>query len=94
MILSYRDKRTRQFIEGKTIKAFQSFARQIEKRLAVLDAAPAKETLMLLPSNRFEALAGDRDGQYSIRINNQWRLCFEWPEDSTGPLNVEIVDYH
>ena len=78
MILSYRDKRTRQFVEGKLVKSFQSFARQIEKRLAILDAAPTKETLMLLPSNRFEALAGDRDGQYSIRINDPnycWGDC-------------------
>jgi len=94
VILNYRDKRTRQFAEGKAIKAFQSFARQAEKRLEILDAAPTKETLMMLPSNRFEALAGDRKGQFSIRINDQWRICFEWPEDSSGPLNVEIVDYH
>ncbi|EFO28789.1 toxin-antitoxin system, toxin component, RelE family [Roseibium sp. TrichSKD4] len=45
-----------------------------------------------LPSNRFEALSGDREGQFSIRINQQWRICFEWPDD--GPENVEIVDYH
>ena len=94
VILSYRDKRTRQFAEGKTVKAFQSFARQAEKRLEILDAAPTKEALTMLPSNRFEALAGDRKGQYSIRINDQWRICFEWPEDSSGPLNIEIVDYH
>jgi len=50
--------------------------------------------LAALPGNRFEALAGDRKGQYSIRINDQWRICFEWPEGSPGPLNVEIVDYH
>jgi proteic killer suppression protein len=50
--------------------------------------------LPALPGNRFEALAGDRKGQYGIRINEQWRICFEWPEGSPGPLNVEIVDYH
>lgn len=94
MILSYRDKRTTQFVEGKTVKVFQAIARQIEKRLEILDAAPTKEVLMLLPSNRFEALRGDREGQYSIRVNDKWRICFEWPEDSSGPLNVEIVDYH
>lgn len=49
---------------------------------------------MMLPSNRFEALRGDRKGQYSIRINQQWRICFEWLEDSPGPINVEITDYH
>lgn len=94
MILGYRDKRTREFAEGKVIKAFQSFARQAEKRLEILDAAPTKEALMMLPSNHFEALVGDRKGQYSIRLNGKWRICFEWPEGSSGPLNVEITDYH
>ena len=94
MIISYRDKRTRQFAEGEKVREFQGFARQAEKRLEILDAAPRKEALMLLPSNRFEALSGNRQGQYSIRINQQWRVCFEWPEDSPGPANVEIVDYH
>jgi proteic killer suppression protein len=47
-----------------------------------------------LPGNRFEALRGDRNGQYSIRINQQWRICFEWPDGAPGPSKVEIVDYH
>jgi len=50
--------------------------------------------LVVLPGNRFEALVGDRKGQYSIRVNDQWRICFEWPNRSLGPTNVEIVDYH
>ena len=50
--------------------------------------------LAVLPGNRLEALKGDRKGQYSIRINDQWRICFEWPGDAPGPSNVEIVDYH
>ena len=50
--------------------------------------------LAALPGNRFEALAGNRKGQYSIRVNDQWRLCFEWPDGAPGPSNVEIVDYH
>jgi proteic killer suppression protein len=49
---------------------------------------------MLLPSNRFEALGGDRKGQFSIRINQQWRVCFEWPEKQNRPCNIEICDYH
>jgi toxin HigB-1 len=77
MILSYRDKRTREFAEGKPVRAFQGFARQAEKR-----------------RNHFEALGGDRKGQYSIRINRQWRICFEWAEGTLGPSNVEITDYH
>ncbi|MCE7982395.1 MAG: hypothetical protein DYG89_14470 [Caldilinea sp. CFX5] len=47
-----------------------------------------------MPSNRFEALGGDRQGQYSIRINQQWRICFEWPDEEAEPFNIEIVDYH
>jgi toxin HigB-1 len=92
MIQSFRDKRTKQLFEGNRVPEFQAFARQVEKRLRVLDAADTLEALMMLPSNRFKALTGKRQGQYSIRINNQWRICFEW--GSAGPENVEIVDYH
>ncbi|MEO6391123.1 MAG: type II toxin-antitoxin system RelE/ParE family toxin [Pyrinomonadaceae bacterium] len=94
MIVSYADKRTRRFADGEVVKEFQAFARQAEKRLEILDAAPNKEALMMLPSNRFEALRGDRKRQFSIRINQQWRLCFEWPAGSPGPIRVEIADYH
>ncbi len=94
MILSYKDKKTEQFARGTFIKAFQGFERQAAKRLSILNAAPSLETLRALPSNRLEALRGDRAGQYSIRINQQWRLCFEWPDGQPGPGNVEIVDYH
>ncbi len=92
MIKSFKDKKTQQFYEGKRIPSFQSFSRQAEKRLRVLDAADTLEALMRLPSNRFEALKGDRKGQYSIRINDKWRICFEW--ETNSPINVEIVDYH
>jgi len=92
MIQSFKDKRTRRLFEGERVPAFQSFARQAEKRLRVLDAADRLEALIRLPSNRFKALGGDRLGQYSIRINDQWRICFEWLQD--GPYNVEITDYH
>ena len=92
MIQSFRDKRTKQLFEGNRVPEFQAFARQAEKRLRVLDAADTLEALMMLPSNRFKSLTGKRQGQYSIRINNQWRICFEW--GSAGPENVEIVDYH
>lgn len=94
MIRSYRDRRTRRFAEGERVKDFQSFAKQAEKRLEILDAAQSLEDLRGLPSNRLEALSGDRQGQYSIRINRQWRLCFEWLVGSDGPENVEITDYH
>ena len=92
MIKSYRDKKTRTFADGDFVKEFQGFSRQAEKRLEILDAAMNLNVLAVLPSNRFEALGGDRKGQYSIRINKRWRICFEWPDD--GPENVEITDYH
>ncbi|MBL8528760.1 MAG: type II toxin-antitoxin system RelE/ParE family toxin [Burkholderiales bacterium] len=94
MILTYRDKRTRDFAEGKRVQDFESFCRQAEKRLDVLDAATSLTDLRALPTNAVEALKGDRKGQYSIRINMQWRICFEWPEGQSGPSKVEIVDYH
>lgn len=62
-------------------------------KLDQLDAAISLSDLKL-PGNRLEMLKGDRRGQYSIRINDQWRICFEWPSASAGPVNVEIVDYH
>jgi proteic killer suppression protein len=59
-----------------------------------MEAAVSFRDLAALPGNRFEALAGDRKGQYSIRINDQWRICFEWPRGASSPSQVEIVDYH
>jgi proteic killer suppression protein len=94
MIVSYRDKKTERFAAGERVKEFSGFAQQAQKRLDRLDAATNLKDLVALPGNRFEALKGDRLGQYSIRINDQWRICFEWPEGSPGPVNVEIVDYH
>lgn len=94
MILSYRDKRSRQFADGDFVAAFQSFKKQVEKRLRILDAASSLADLAGLPSNHLEGLKGDRAGQFSIRINQQWRICFEWPAQAPGPSNVEIVDYH
>jgi proteic killer suppression protein len=94
MILSYRDKKTEQFAKGEFVKAFQGFEDQAARRLSILNAALSLDTLRALPGNRLEALRGDRAGQYSIRINQQWRICFEWPDGQTGPSNVEVVDYH
>ena len=94
MILGYRDRKTKRFAGGRFVKEFQGFAHQAAGRLAILNAAPSLETLRTLRSNRLEALGGDRKGQHSIRINRQWRICFDWPEGQSGPSNVEIVDYH
>ena len=92
MIGSFRDRNTRRFFEGHHVSAFQGFADQATRRLTLLDNAEALQDLAALRSNRLEALRGDRAGQYSIRINAQWRICFRWKDD--GPYDVEIVDYH
>ncbi|WP_159731134.1 type II toxin-antitoxin system RelE/ParE family toxin [Methylosinus sp. Ce-a6] len=94
MIVSYRDKRTERFARGETVREFSGFARQAELRLDRLAAAADLQDLAALGGNRLETLKGDRKGQFSIRINDRWRICFEWPKDSPGPRNVEIVDYH
>jgi toxin HigB-1 len=94
MCQKYKDKRTKRFAEGERVKEFQAFERQAYKRLEILEAAPNKKALMMLPSNHFEALGGNRQGQYSIRINDKWRICFEWPDEEDHPFNIEIVDYH
>jgi proteic killer suppression protein len=94
MIVGYRDKRTADFAAGKRVKAFSGIDRPTRLKLDRLEAANVLHDLVALPGNRFEALKGDRKGQYSIRINDQWRICFEWPDGSPGPTNVEIVDDH
>jgi len=90
----YRDRRTASFATGERVREFQSFERQAKKRLLILQDAVSRRDLLLLPSNHLEALGGDRKGQYSIRINMQWRICFEWPDDAPRPFNIEIVDCH
>ena len=94
MIVSYRDKRTTDFAVGKRVKAFSGIERAARLKLDRLEAAVALKDLAVLPGNRLEVLKGNRKGQYSIRVNDQWRICFEWTEGAPGPSNVEIVDYH
>jgi len=94
VIVSYRGKRSKDFASGKRIKAFSGFERSARLKLDRMEAATSLGDLAALPGNRFESLVGDRKGQYSIRINDQWRICFEWPDRASGPSNVEIVDYH
>jgi len=90
----YRDRRTARFAAGERVREFEAFRKQADKRLTILESAVNKEALMALPSNRFHALTGNRSGQYSISINEQWRICFEWPDGVSEPFNIEIVDYH
>ncbi|MBV7329148.1 type II toxin-antitoxin system RelE/ParE family toxin [Chloroflexi bacterium TSY] len=91
MIKSFKDNHTEQLYRRKFVKRFSGIERQALTRSRRLDAATQLGDLVEPPSNRFEALKGDRQGQYSIRINEQWRLCFRWDD---GPCDVEIVDYH
>ena len=92
MIKSARDKRTAAFLSGERVREFQAIERQAQRRLAILNEATSLTDLMQLPSNRFKALGGDRAGQYSIRINDQWRICFTFQDGDAH--DVEIVDYH
>jgi len=92
MIRSFANRDTQLFFEGRRIRAFEGFRDQATRRLTYLDNAESLRDLSELHSNRLESLSGGRVGQYSIRINRQWRICFRWGED--GPSDVEIVDYH
>lgn len=92
MIRSFRDKDAQALFEGRRVRRYLAIEKQVQKRLQYLDAATILADLAARPSNRFERLTGNKRGQCSIRINNQWRLCFRWTD--LGPEDVEIVDYH
>ena len=92
MIQSFQDNKTEEFFGGKTVKQFSAFKKAAERKLAMLDSATELRDLRAPPANRLEKLKGNRAGQHSIRINDQWRICFVWKED--GPHEVEITDYH
>ena len=93
LIVGFADKQTEDFYRGRRVAAFSGFVRAASRKLDQLDAATGLRDLSR-PGNRLEALKGHRKGQWSIRINDQWRICFVWPEGSSGPARVEIVDYH
>jgi len=93
VIKSFADKRTAAVFAGEQVKRFPPEIQQAARRkLKLLDAATSLEALRVPPGNRLEALKHDRKGQHSIRINDQWRICFRWQGD--GAADVEIVDYH
>jgi proteic killer suppression protein len=85
MIAGCRDKPTRDFAAGKRVKALSGIERAARLKLDRLEAATGLRDLAALPGNRLTALTGDRKGQYSIRINDQFRICFEWPDQAPGP---------
>lgn len=92
MIKSFQDKDTEKFASGETVRRFRAFERVAFRKIKYLMAAAALEDLRIPPGDRLEAISGDRAGQYSIRINDQWRICFVWRDGEAE--NVEIVDYH
>jgi proteic killer suppression protein len=93
MIKSFACKETARVFQGETSRKLPaSIQRTAHKRLLMLNAAEAVQDLRTPPGNRLEALSGDRKGQYSLRINDQWRICFVWKDGEAH--GVEIVDYH
>lgn len=92
MIVSYRDKDAERLSRGMRIPRHRAFERQALRKLRQLEIAGNLNDLRIPPGNHLEALSGDREGQYSIRINGQFRICFSWTP--MGPQDVEIVDYH
>jgi proteic killer suppression protein len=92
VIKSFRDKDTQTLFEGRCPRRWQGISRVAERKLVQLNAAATLDFLRAPPGNRLEALKGDRAGQFSIRINDQWRVCFSWAAGDV--YDVEIVDYH
>lgn len=93
MIRNFNDKETQKIFERQRSRKLPSDIQQVAlRKLRMLNRAETLQDLRVPPANRLERLVGNRNGQYSIRINDQWRICFEWQEGDA--LNVEIVDYH
>ena len=92
MIKSFHDKETEMLFDDRPVSRFQAFERPARRKLSYLHRARTLQDLLVPPGNRLEALSGNRDGQYGIRINDQWRLCFKWLAGDA--YDVEIVDYH
>ena len=92
MIKSFQGRNTENFFGGKAVKKYSGFKTAAERKLTILDNAVQPRDLKSPPGNKLEKLTGNRTGEYRIRINDQWRICFVWKED--GPYDVEITDYH
>ncbi|UCH49375.1 MAG: type II toxin-antitoxin system RelE/ParE family toxin [Betaproteobacteria bacterium] len=92
MIKTFRSRQTQRLFEGERVPRFANIARVAIRKLQMLHAAQRIDSLRIPPQNRLEALKGDRKGQWSIRINDQWRVCFVWRDGAAW--DVEIVDYH
>ena len=92
MIGSFKCRDTERLFQDRFVRRFAAFERSAQRKLQMLHAAESLNDLRVPPGNRLEALKSDRAGQHSIRINNQWRICFRWNDG--GAMDVEIVDYH
>lgn len=92
MIKTFQNKDTEALFNDRPVRRFKAFERQARRKLYYLHAAKTLQDLLTPPGNRLEGLSGNRDGQYSIRINDQWRVCFRWIDGAA--YDVEIVDYH
>ncbi len=92
MIRSFKCKDTQALFDDRPVRRFQGIERPARRKLEIIEAAEGLDELQVPPGNRLEALRGDRKGQYSIRINDQLRICLRWVDD--GAEDVEIVDYH
>ena len=92
MIASFKDKDAETLCAGRRVPRFAAFERFALRKLRQLQVSSVLDDLRVPPGNRLEALKGDREGQYSMRINDQYRICFRWT--SAGAEDVEIVDYH
>ena len=92
MIASFACKATEELFHEIPVRRFQAIERQARRKLLYLNSAHSLQDLSVPPGNKLEALKGDRRGQHSIRINDQWRICFKWKDGSA--FDVEIVDYH
>lgn len=92
MIKTFHNKDTETLFDDRLVRRFQAFERQARRKLYYLHRARTLQDLLIPPGNRLEGLSGDREGQYSIRINDQWRICFRWIDGDA--YDVEIVDYH
>ncbi len=94
MIRTFRCTDTQALFNRQRVARFQSIENVARRKLTMLNNAQTVQDLRVPPGNRLEELKGDCQGQHSIRINDQWRICFAWPGGTPGPSNVEIVDYH
>lgn len=92
MIKSFRSKETEALFRLRRVRKWASIERPALRKLVQLDLAQSLNDMRVPPGNRLEALGGDRKGQWSVRINDQFRICFRWTDE--GPIDVEIVDYH